>query len=408
MNTPRPLPAHPDNMRDEDLSAYVQQLVDDQVEEGLNLDYKGQAYDLSSTGDKRDLAKDTTSFANTEGGLILVGIPEKRENQTKTRLPDPDYGTVRQPDYEARASQILGSSVSPILPQLRIRWVPKMEDAAKGVYLVWHPQSYLRPHMVHALRQHRYFERHEDRSEPMDEQAVERLYQQRLHGEHRAEAFLSDTDFSIGYKARAREGKYAYMTLCICPRLLLDGSFDFSDDRLRSWVSDKPFGIPGAVEPWKPASWGAFLVCERDGKFRHTAQLYSNGSLAVAARVARHLPNRQDESKVSFTQIRRYLQAAYGHVAKLYSYLGNEYVELRVRLTFDDLAGCCLQYPSGVYGGGIIEVTAARHILDEGLNVATIIADLNDAIKPMLDQIWRTFELGWQVPAGLTQRLEAG
>ena len=61
MNTPRPLPQHPDRMGDEQLSSWVQRLIDDQVEEGLILDYKGQPYDLSGRDDKRSLAKDVTT-----------------------------------------------------------------------------------------------------------------------------------------------------------------------------------------------------------------------------------------------------------------------------------------------------------------------------------------------------------
>jgi hypothetical protein len=397
-------------MSDADLSTYVQQLVDDQVEEGLSLDYKGGCYRLSETDCKASLAKDVTGFANTEGGAILLGVRERRVGGKTTRRPDPDYGISEQPDYGARLSQVLASAVSPMLPDLRVCWVPKAGAPTKGVYLIWHPRSWLRPHMVHSFSEFRYYRRDADRTEPvpMDEQAVDRLYQQRLHGEHRAEAFLSETDFSIGYKERHKASKYAYMTVCICPRLLLDRAFDFAGTTLRSWVNSEPFRVGSEVDQWKPASWGAFLVRENNGKFGHTAQLYSNGSLAIAARVARHLPKREDESKVSLTEIVRYLRAAYGHLAKLYSRLGAEYVELRVRVTFDDLDGCWLEFPSDLAGDGrVVPVTAAHHVLDEGVNVATIIADPEEAIKPMLDHIWRTFELGWRMPPQLIGRLDA-
>jgi len=61
VDTPAPLPKHPDLMTREELSRWVQRLVDDQVAEGLLLDYKAKPYDLSDQKAKGDLAKDVTS-----------------------------------------------------------------------------------------------------------------------------------------------------------------------------------------------------------------------------------------------------------------------------------------------------------------------------------------------------------
>jgi len=106
VDTLGPLPRHPDLMTPGELSEWVHGLVDCQVEEGLRLDYKEGAYDLAERKDKAELAKDATSFANTLGGVILVGLPEKRDAQgRKTGLPQPDYGMQQQHDYDSRASR---------------------------------------------------------------------------------------------------------------------------------------------------------------------------------------------------------------------------------------------------------------------------------------------------------------
>ncbi len=409
MDTPQPLPQHPRWMKPNELSAWVQRCVDCQVPESVVLDYKRRAYRLSEAEAQAELAKDITSFANHQGGALLVGIGEKRHpTNSKLLIPGPDYGIERDTGFEMQARDILASHVSPMLPDLEIVWVPREGDDSRGVYLIWHPESWLAPHMVHGYDEFRYFWRDaaSSRPVPITEQQVDRLYQRRISGEQRAEAFLRDTDFSIGHRDRDGESEFAYMTVCICPRLLLDFALDFSDVTLQSWLESNHFGIFGAREPWKPASWGAFLVCEKENKFKHTAQLYSNGSLAVSVRVARHFTGREEEKGVSFSEIENYVRAAYKYVAKLYSHIGLDYLQLRVRVTFDHLAGCWLEYPSQPGFGKVEYVTVAGHILNEGLNVATMIADPKQAMKPMLDQIWRTFELGWQVRPEVAQHME--
>jgi hypothetical protein len=46
--------------------------------EGNLLECKGQPYDLVSDGGKRELAKDVSSFANSDGGLIIIGARTKK------------------------------------------------------------------------------------------------------------------------------------------------------------------------------------------------------------------------------------------------------------------------------------------------------------------------------------------
>ncbi len=218
-------------MGSEELSQWVRRLVDSQVPEGLLLDYKAKPYDLSRNEEKAELAKDVTSFANTQGGAILAGIPEKRDGRMKMKLPDPNYGIREEHDYGVWIRDILANAVAPVLPELRVTWVPKVADASKGVYLIWHPESWMLLHMVHGFHELRYYRRDADRSEPvpMDEQQVDRLYQLRLSGEQRREDFLTRTDFSLD-----RRGRNApYMRACLCPRLFLDRTLYFSSSDFR-------------------------------------------------------------------------------------------------------------------------------------------------------------------------------
>lgn len=48
------------------------------IVEDEHLECKGQPYDLTWDGNKRELAKDVSSFANSDGGLIIIGVRTKK------------------------------------------------------------------------------------------------------------------------------------------------------------------------------------------------------------------------------------------------------------------------------------------------------------------------------------------
>ncbi|MHA1839473.1 MAG: AlbA family DNA-binding domain-containing protein [Candidatus Ranarchaeia archaeon] len=77
-----------DDLSYEDLVSLKHQ----QIPESLILDYK-ESLDLTSDQAKRELVKDVSAFANTQGGLLLYGAKEdrrKKYNLTR-RNDDTDY-----------------------------------------------------------------------------------------------------------------------------------------------------------------------------------------------------------------------------------------------------------------------------------------------------------------------------
>jgi len=399
VSTTMPLPTHPDLMPDE-LPHWVQRLVDDQVPEGLLLDYKGQRYNLRRDEEKSELAKDVTSFANKQGGVILLGIPERLDEQgRKTKLPDPDYGTTQEPDYGPRVRDILASVVSPMLPSLRVAWVEKAADAGKGVYLIWHPESWLSPHMVHGYGEFRYFQRDGDRSRPvpMDEQQVERLYQLRVSGEERREAFLS-SDFSLG----RQHPEVPHITVCLCPRMLLSRVWDFREGPLRDWITTHIFAVRRETAEWRPTSNGACSVHETRGtRVARVVQLHTNGAISAS----QGLTSPEDEpGRIYFGRIVRLLYATYRYIGDLYSALNQTYIELCVRVRLEKVGKYHLAVQTTEQCVSPYTPTHdGPHVLDDTLMVAEIVADIGRAVKPVLDGIWQTFNMDWQVPDEVVQ-----
>src|SRR6266481_9752719 len=69
--------------------ADIRQLVTAGVAEHLYLDYKGALYSDKRDG-RKELLLDICMFANAQGGLLLIGVPEQRDADGQpTGLPDP-------------------------------------------------------------------------------------------------------------------------------------------------------------------------------------------------------------------------------------------------------------------------------------------------------------------------------
>ena len=55
----------------------IQDLIDNQVRENIKLDYKASA-SLAKKNDncKKELSKDVSAFANSDGGVLIYGVVE--------------------------------------------------------------------------------------------------------------------------------------------------------------------------------------------------------------------------------------------------------------------------------------------------------------------------------------------
>jgi hypothetical protein len=121
--------------------AALQRLIDNQVSEGRNLEFKRE---LPGGGDEasREFLADVTAFANAQGGDIVYGLDET--NGAATDLPgvevdDPDAAILR---LEGK----LQTGVEPRLIGVRTNWVPLANG--RGALVLRIPGSLSAPHRV--------------------------------------------------------------------------------------------------------------------------------------------------------------------------------------------------------------------------------------------------------------------
>jgi hypothetical protein len=142
----------------------LEELIENQVAEGIVVDYKRDAYGRSDD-DKREFLKDISSFANTIGGHIVVGMDEVEG------LPSGLVGLEGDLDAEMqRLENLLRDCLEPRIVGLRMRAISLAID--RRVLLVRVPKSWNPPHAVTFRGTRRFFARN---SGGVHEASVEEL-----------------------------------------------------------------------------------------------------------------------------------------------------------------------------------------------------------------------------------------
>lgn len=135
-----------DSIAEQDL----QELVDFGIPEGLKYEYKSALYG-DSDSDKKEALKDISSFANSSGGHLVLGIQEHHG------VPKVLTGvSVSNPDAEVlRLDQLARSGIEPRITAIRIRAIPLTNS--KHAIVVRIPKSWNCPHRVNAKNTNRFY-----------------------------------------------------------------------------------------------------------------------------------------------------------------------------------------------------------------------------------------------------------
>lgn len=147
-----------DTIREE----HLQRLVDERVYEGKAIDYKKDT--SADAGWRVEFRKDVTSFANADGGDIVIGVRDLKGE------PKELCGTQHmQPEgVSGQLTEIVGTGIKPRIPGgIRVHPVPL---AGRGLaFVVRVGKSYAAPHQVEAGNQDfQFWTRHSSGKQRMD------------------------------------------------------------------------------------------------------------------------------------------------------------------------------------------------------------------------------------------------
>ncbi|MBP2704347.1 ATP-binding protein [Microbispora sp. RL4-1S] len=120
---------------------HLRGLVEGKIPEAADLDYKGQLYGNSDSA-KRDLCTDVAAQANTQGGLVIVGIDE--DSQARAAATP---GVSISDAETLRMRQIPASGIAPF-PAPDVIPVEDPERPGIGCYVIAVPRSPRFPHGI--------------------------------------------------------------------------------------------------------------------------------------------------------------------------------------------------------------------------------------------------------------------
>jgi len=202
---------------------------DNRVKEGPRVDYKQEF--------PQDLGKLISAFANTSGGLILIGVRE--EQGVPIAIEGVELGGN---DIKTQITNIANSTIDPpLIPEVGICFTKA--EKSKGVVLVRVPMSHKAPHMYTKSGANRICIRINDSIANADLQTIEGLYQRKTHAleEFRAKLFgkqdfVGLTNFQNGFR-----------TLLIMPELPSECTIPFNRTTDLYFKQTKPTDIWGDI-----------------------------------------------------------------------------------------------------------------------------------------------------------------
>lgn len=135
----------------------IQAMIDSGREEALTLEYKAS----EALSNNKELVKDVSAFANSDGGTIIYGVIE--ENHKPVRI---DEGIDPTKKIRESIENTILDSIRPRISGLKI--YPIDLPTGNQLFVIEIPKSTQAPHMV----SHRYYKRYNFQSVPMEHYEV--------------------------------------------------------------------------------------------------------------------------------------------------------------------------------------------------------------------------------------------
>ena len=145
----------------------VEELIKDGVEENLSLEYKSCGALGKTDEKKKEISKDVSSFANSDGGVIIYGLKEY-DQEGKKHLPEKIEEGFDPADISKEwLEQVIVSNIRPKINNLLIYPIPT-GVGSKVIYIVEIPRG----ETACQSKDYRYYKRNNFQSVPMEDYEV--------------------------------------------------------------------------------------------------------------------------------------------------------------------------------------------------------------------------------------------
>ena len=140
----------------------LENMIKNQIQENIHLDYKSSSA-LLSKNSRKEIAKDVSAFANSDGGCIIYGIEEDKH------LPQSiDSGVDHNTYTREWLDNVITSNISPRIEEIIISQIQRSTN--NSVYIVDIPKSFRGPHQERVSN--RYYKRFNFKSQPMEDYEI--------------------------------------------------------------------------------------------------------------------------------------------------------------------------------------------------------------------------------------------
>lgn len=153
---------------------YLEKLINNQVEENIQLEYKSSEALQNLPHKKKEIAKDVSAMANSAGGKIIYGLKEYDE-KGKRHLPEKITPILRENISKEWLEQVINSNIQPKISGLLIK--PIKISNKEIVFIVIIPQS----NTVHQASDKRYYKRYNFESLAMEDYEIKDILNRQRH-----------------------------------------------------------------------------------------------------------------------------------------------------------------------------------------------------------------------------------
>ena len=375
------LSKHPDQLTDHELDHWIRGLVDRREPEGPRLDYK-QEIDLSTPSKRRELAKDIVSFANEIGGTLVYGVPESRTGSGQAPIPGRPYGIDLIPGLEQDLENVFVTAIAPLLPEYRIRKVELSEYSGKVCYIVWTPESWAGPHMIHSYQDGRFYRRGQFRSVVMSERDVDERYRRRIVMGNAANEFMNSED--AVHLRQMYDRNQAKTSLLLVPLLLIPNRVVFSEPNVMRWLESNTLW-----RSWSPSMRGVKTFGTHGQGDRADVELHRNGAI-VAWRYT-EVNDNNTSPLIAYIPELKELAGIFTLAAGLYTLI-NYHGPLVVCLTIHCPQSYALRLPRR-HGSVALEPSGTSIRIRLEPSASELIAEPNGVLRAVADELFRAFGL---------------